>query len=185
VLCIRCGEREAERVILVEGHSSASAPSTPLVERQRRAEELSRLCGRCLIETIYPLEQQASTLDWLEEEQRMEAAAEAETIADALPSLLDAVAREAVRAVPDFDVLRDRLIALLQFLISAEGRTHANLYAMARQLNGTSNWVHLPPPYMDLLEALSGFTMRSVWRPAETGAMGLLPEQLLERLQTP
>jgi hypothetical protein len=185
VLCIRCGEREAERVILVEGHPSESSPSTPLAERQRRAEELSRLCGRCLIETIYPPEQQARFLAWHAEEQRMAAAAEAETVADALPRLLDAVTREAVREVPDFDVLRDGLIALLQFLITAEGRTHANLWATARQLNGTSDWQHLPPPYLDLLEALSGFTMRSVWRPEETRAMGLLPEQLLERLQTP
>lgn len=183
MLCVRCGEREAEKVVLIEAGPHDSVPRTSPEERLRRAEELSQLCEHCLLEVALPAEARQFVKSHLNKQRRVRAAATAEPASDALLPLLDAAETEALRNPPEVTALRQRLINLLEHLVSREGRALPNLHATSERFASASNWSHVPAPYNEILEALSGPTMEAVWLPSSPWAKDLLPEHLLARLQ--
>ena len=184
MLCERCGERDAEKVVLIEADPPNCTPrSNPIEPRQKRAEALGRLCARCVIEVTVPPEQRPAMLSWMDEGQRMHAAGAAGSVSETLIPILDAVEREALHNPPNLGALGERLALLLRFFVTVEGRTHPNLYATSRRLASASNWMHVPDPYGEILQALSEPTMQAVWQPTSPKTDEVLPEQLLELLQ--
>jgi hypothetical protein len=184
MLCTRCGEREAEKVIYVEAGPPGSPPRTSLEERRAREEELSRLCERCLLEVAFPPEHFLHMQRLLDEQDAIHAAAAAQPASEALRPVLDALEAEAIRDPADVALTRKRLTELLQYLVSPEGRTLANFDATMDRLQWASDWGHLPMLEREILRALSGPTMEAVWQPESPGANAVLPEQLLAKLQT-
>ena len=104
MLCVHCGEREAEEVILIEAGPLNSAGGTSPEERLQRAEELSQLCERCLVEVRFPQEARSHVEDFLSEQRHMRAAATAEPAPESLRPLLDAVEREALHDPTDIAI---------------------------------------------------------------------------------
>jgi len=182
MLCTRCGEREAERVIYVEARpAGSSARMSSLEERRAREAELSSLCERCLHETIFPPERLPHMQRMLDEQKRMYAAIAAQPASEDLWPLLDALEAAATREPADVALLRKRLIELLQYLVSPEGRIIANFDATRYRLD--FDWQHLPALEREILRALSGPTLEAVWQPELPQARDYLPEHLLARLQ--
>jgi len=182
MLCTRCGEREAERVIYVEATPAGKPPRSSPEERRAREEELNGLCERCLIEVMVPPERRDFMQHVWGEQRAMSAAAAAQPVSAALPPLLVALETETTRDPVDVVLLRQRLTELLRFLVSAEGRTLAHFDATRRQLD-LGNWSQLPALEREILRGLAGATMEAVWNPDAPGASDWLPERLLARLQ--
>lgn len=182
MLCTRCGEREAERVIYVEAGPAGKPPRSSPEERRAREEELNGLCERCLIDVTVPPEHRLMMQRLMDDQRAMYAAASATPVSEALPPLLVALEAETTRNPVDVVVLRKRLTELLQFLVSPEGRTLANFDATRQQLD-LSSLSNLPALEREILLALSGSTMQALWHPELPGARELLPERLLARLQ--
>ena len=184
MLCTRCGEREAARAIYVEARpAGSSARMSTREERKAREAELSSLCERCLFETTVPPEMRDHMQRMLDGQQRMYAAIAAQPASDDLRPLLDAVEAETNRDPANVVLLRKRLIELLQYLVSPEGRTIANFHATYERLDFTDEWRRLPALEHEILRALAGPTMQAVWQPELPEARDLLPEHLLARLQ--
>lgn len=184
MLCIRCGERDAQKVIYVEAGPPGSAPRTSPEERRAREKELSQLCERCLLDVTVPPEMRPHMQRLLDEQDRMYAAATAQPASAALRPLLDALMAEALRDPLDIAATRRRLTELLQFLASPKGRTLANAHVTSEQLEFASGWEHLPELEREILRTLSGPTMEALWQPESPYTSYALPEQLLARLQT-
>src|SRR6478735_8288926 len=141
MLCTRCGEREAERVIYVEARpAGSSARTSSPEERQAREAELSSLCERCLFETMAPPEMRPHMQRMLDEQQRMYAAIAAHPASEDLRPLLGALEAETSRDPANVVLLRKRLIELLQYLVSPEGRTLANFDATYDRLGFAGEW---------------------------------------------
>ena len=184
MLCTRCGEREAARAIYVEARpAGSSARMSSPEERQAREAELSSLCERCLFETTVPPEMRDHMQRTLDEQQRMYAAIAAQPASEDLRPLLDAVEAEARRDPANVVLLRKRLIELLQYLVSPEGRTIANFDATRYRWEFVEEWPHLPALEREILRALSGPTLEAVWQPELPEGRDFLPERLLARLQ--
>ena len=184
MLCTRCGEREAERVIYVEARpAGSSARMSSPKERRAREAELSSLCERCRFETMVPPEMRPHMQRMLDDQQRMYAAIAAQPASEDLLPLLDALEAETRRDPANVVLLRKRLIELLQYLVSPEGRTIANFHATYDRLEFTDEWRRLPALEREILRALSGPTMQAVWQPDLPEARDFLPEQLLARLR--
>ena len=184
MLCVNCGQREAEKVILVEAVPLGSkAPHTPREERKRREEELSRLCQRCQLEVMIPAEHRDHVGALFDDQRRMHDVASAQPPSDVLGPLLDALVREALRDPTDVATLREKLVSLVRYLASSEGRTLSDVYWTGHRLSRASNWAHVPEPYDDILLTLSGSTLQALWQPASPIAAEFLPERLLARLQ--
>ena len=185
MLCTRCGERDGERVIYVEARpAGSSARMSSPKERRAREAELSSLCERCLFETMVPPEMRPHMQRMLDDQQRMYAAIAAQPASEDLRPLLDALEAETRRDPANVVLLRKRLIELLQYLVSPEGRTIANFHATYDRLEFTDEWRRLPALEREILRALSGPTMQAVWQPDLPEARDFLPEQLLARLRT-
>ncbi len=83
----------------------------------------------------------------------------------------------------ELNVLKDSLIALLEYLSSAEGRTEANCKAVDSFFMFDDLWVkrNLPDPFHDIFADISGALHDTVSSPEIAENFGSTPEQLLKR----
>jgi hypothetical protein len=119
--------------------------------------------------------------------ERVDDAYAAERVAPELAPLIRAVYAEVVRPDTDLTSLHRSLAALLAFLASPGGRTHANCVATDSffMLNDRwePGWEHLPEPYQDLLGLLGDALHDTIAAPEVAQNFDNAPEQLLTRLQ--
>jgi hypothetical protein len=110
-----------------------------------------------------------------------------ERVTPQLAPLLRAVYAEVQR--PDLDPrgLRAVLEALLTYLTSPSGRTHANCVAadsfFMKNDRWDRDWQHLPEPFQDLLGDLGGALHDTISAPEIAENFDSTPEQLLEQLR--
>ena len=111
----------------------------------------------------------------------------AERVSPELASLIRAVYGAVVRADTDLAELHTSLEALLSFLASPVGRTHANCVATDSffMLNDRweRTWEHLPDPYQDMLALLGDALHDTIAAPEIAENFYNTPEQLLAQLQ--
>ena len=104
-----------------------------------------------------------------------------------LRPLLAAVYTEVQQPVADVVALRRALEALLLYLSSPAGRTHANCVAADSFFLETDRWErtwgHLPDPYQDLLGDLGGALHDTLSAPEIAENFFSTPEQLLGQLR--
>lgn len=110
-----------------------------------------------------------------------------EQVSPELPPLLHAVYAEVQRAETSLSALYRALEALLAFLVSPVGRTHANCVAADYffMLNDRweRDWEHLPEPVQDLLGDLGGALHDTIAAPAIAENFDSTPEALLAQLR--
>jgi len=110
-----------------------------------------------------------------------------ERVLPALQPLLATVYAEVQRSVADLVALRRALEALLLYLSSSPGRTHANCVAADSFFMETDRWErtwgHLPEPYQDLLGDLDGALHDTFSAPEIADNFFSTPEQLLDQLR--
>jgi hypothetical protein len=119
--------------------------------------------------------------------ERVDDAYACEWVSPLLPLLLREVYAQVVRADTSLPVLRDSLDALLTFLASPAGRTHANCVAtdsfFMQNDRWERDWGHLPEPYQDLLGVLGDALHDTVAAPEIAENFDNTPEQLLSQLR--
>ncbi len=110
-----------------------------------------------------------------------------EPVSPELATLLGEVYAQVVRAETRLPALYDALDALLTFLASPQGRTHANCVAADYffMLNDRweRDWEHLPAPYQDLLGYLGEALHDTVASPEGAENFNNTPEQLSAQLR--
>ena len=110
-----------------------------------------------------------------------------ERVAPELAPLIRAVYGEVIRPDTDLAEVHRSLHALLSFLASPAGRTHANCVATDSffMLNDRweRSWEHLPDPYQDLLGLLGDALHDTISAPEIAENFDNTPEQLLSQLQ--
>jgi hypothetical protein len=110
-----------------------------------------------------------------------------ERVRPTLQPLLAAVYAEVQRPIADLGALRRALEALLLYLSSSAGRTHANCVATDSFFMETDRWErtwgHLPEPYQDLLGDLGGALHDTFSAPEIAENFFSTPEQLLDQLR--
>jgi len=82
--------------------------------------------------------------------------------------------------------LKDALMALLAFLSSPRGRTHANCSAVDHFFTVDDTWVsdRLPDSFMEIMADISGALHDTVCAPQIARSFSSTPEQLLERARS-
>ena len=110
-----------------------------------------------------------------------------ERVGPELVPLLGAVYAEVARPIADLRALRVALEALLSFLASAGGRTHANCVAadafFMHNHRWERDWEHLPESYQELLGDLGGALHDTVSAPEIAENFDSTPEQLLAQVR--
>ena len=104
-----------------------------------------------------------------------------------LAPLLREVYAQVQREPANLPALYDALDALLSFLASPAGRTHANCVATDSFFMNNDrwerDWADLPEPYQDLLGLLGDALHDTIAAPAIAENFDNTPEQLLARLR--
>ena len=110
-----------------------------------------------------------------------------ERVGPELVPLLGAVYAEVSRPAADLRTLRAALEALLSFLASTIGRTHANCVAtdafFMHNDRWERDWDHLPEPYQAVLGDLGGALHDTVSAPEIAENFDSTPEQLLAQVR--
>ena len=118
--------------------------------------------------------------------ERVDDAYASERVSPELAPLLREVYAQVIRGATNLPQLYDALGALLSFLASPEGRTHANCVAADSffMLNDRweRDWEHLPELYQDLLGYLGDALHDTVAAPEVAENFDNTPEQLLAQL---
>lgn len=108
-------------------------------------------------------------------------------VASELVPLLGAVYAEVACPTTDLRALRAALEALLSFLASTGGRTHANCVAadafFMHNDRWERDWEHLPESYQDVLGDLGGALHDTVSAPDIAENFDSTPEQLLAQVR--
>jgi hypothetical protein len=101
--------------------------------------------------------------------------------------LAEAVFQVAIQSNPDMSQLKSRLIELLSFLCSPEGRTDENCQIVDSYFCTKNNWSycikHLPIEAYEILFDIGGTLHDTFENPDIAANFQSLPEQLLERVE--
>jgi len=111
-----------------------------------------------------------------------------EVVSTELKSLVRQVHAEVVRQPSNLPALKRALDALLAFLSSPVGRTHANctaldLFFCLDDAWLSEGWAHLPVEFANVLADISGALHDAIKVPKVAKNFDSLPEQLLERVR--
>lgn len=102
-------------------------------------------------------------------------------------NLAEAVYQTAIQSNPDMSQLKARLIELLSFLCSPEGRTDENCRIVDSYFCTKDNWSycieHLPTEAYEILFDIGGTLHDTVQSPEIAANFQSLPEKLLERVE--